>query len=189
MLGAARGVASLSSTDSRRGDEIYAQPDGFVETVEQNLADAADAGAIYVEVRFGGGTLLTHPELVALFREAESRVRGRHADFYAEPLIVAHWPDHPNAEAVFKACLRAAGDGLAGVDFSRSPMSRSWIGAPRIAGLGASLTLGSGLPAMLESSQTYTWNQRSGYRVSAGWDMRSMRVAMPTSWSESLRRS
>ena len=62
-LGAARGLASLRSFDSRPGDEIYAQPDSFVETVEQNLRNAADAGAIYVEVRFGGGTLLTHPDL------------------------------------------------------------------------------------------------------------------------------
>ena len=175
MLGAARGVASLSSTDSRRGDEIYAQPDGFVETVEQNLRDAADAGAIYLEVRFGGGTLLTHPELVALFREAETRVRERQADFYAEPLIVAHWPDHPNAEAVFEACLRAAGDGLAGVDFLPVPYEQEldwstahrWSGRLAEAGLGITCHAGEFSDVHLEPALRLPGLSRLGHAVHA----------------------
>ena len=175
MLGAARGVASLSSTDSRRGDEIYAQPDSFVETVEQSLADAADAGAIYVEVRFGGGTLLTHPDLVALFREAESRVRKRQANFYAEPLIVAHWPDHPNAEGVFEACLRAASDGLAGVDFLPVPYEQEldwsaahrWSGRLADAGLGITCHAGEFSDLHLEPALRLPGLSRVGHAVHA----------------------
>ena len=174
-LGAARGLASLRSFDSRRGDEIYAQPDSFVVTVEQNLRNAADAGAIYVEVRFGGGTLLTHPDLVALFREAESRVRKRQADFYAEPLIVAHWPDHPNAEGIFEACLRAAIDGLAGVDFLPVPYEQEldwsaahrWSGRLAEAGLGITCHAGEFSDVHLEPALRLPGLSRVGHAVHA----------------------
>ncbi|MCY3646810.1 MAG: hypothetical protein OXH07_07540 [Chloroflexi bacterium] len=174
-LGAARGLASLSSFDSRRGDEIYAQPDGFIETVEQNLRSAAYAGATYVEVRFGGGTLLEHPDLVALFREAESRVQGQQADFYAEPLVVAHWPDHPNAEGVFEACLRAAVDGLAGVDFLPVPYEQEldwsaahrWSGRLAQAGLGITCHAGEFSDVHLEPALRLPGLSRLGHAVHA----------------------
>ena len=174
-LGAARGLASLRSFDSRRGDEIYAQPESFVETVEQNLRDAADAGAIYVEVRFGGGTLLTHPDLVALFREAESRVRERQPDFYAEPLIVAPWPDHPNAEGIFEVCLRAASDGLAGVDFLPVPyeqeldwsVAHRWSGRLAEAGLGITCHAGEFSDIHLDPALRLPGLTRIGHAVHA----------------------
>ena len=100
-------------------------PELFVARVEDILAEAADDGAIYVEVRFGADRLVALPDFMALLREAERRVRTRHPRFFAEAL--GHLQVRDDAERLraeeqkLAACLRAARVGLGGIDLLVNP--------------------------------------------------------------------
>src|SRR5215469_13305394 len=100
---------------------LDALPDLFVARVEDLLEEAAAQGAILVEVRFGGETMLL-PDYLDLFREAERRVQTRHPHLHAEAiatLLLQYEPER--LERVVQACLRQAAQGLRGVDFLSVP--------------------------------------------------------------------
>src|SRR5687768_18421002 len=97
----------------------------FVVRVADIFEEAAADGAVYVEVRFGADRLVDLPDFMALFREAERRVRARHPRFCAEAL--GHLSLRDDAERLeteerkLEACLRAARDGFGGVDLLVNP--------------------------------------------------------------------
>jgi adenosine deaminase len=126
-------------------------PELFITRVADILTEEAADGAIYVEVRFGADRLTAMPDFMGLFREAEERVRARHPRLYAEAIgYVEVWADaerlHAEAEKL-DACVRAAHDGLGGVDLLVRPYDATddpelWRTAYRWAERAASVGLG-----------------------------------------------
>lgn len=137
--------------DAERLDELDQLPDLFIARVEDTIEQAASAGAVLVEVRFGAGTVLRPGfDLMALFREAEQRVQSRYPGVRAEPLISGLWPTRPNAREVIEACVAARDEGLAGVDFLPDPYeedvgwTEAYRAAERLAGVGLGITAHAG---------------------------------------------
>ncbi len=126
-------------------------PELFITRVADILAEAAADGAIYVEVRFGAERLKALPDFMDLFREAERRVQARHPRLCAEAigyLEVQEDAERLRAEEEkLDACLRAARDGLGGVDLLVRPYDATddpglWGTAYRWAERAASVGLG-----------------------------------------------
>ena len=113
----------------------------FVEYTTATMRDAASDGAVLLEIRVGVGAGLG-PDHMALFREAERRVREEYPDFHAEALGVMR-PTPDGAEA-FETCLRARDQGLAGIDFVPEPLDSEadWTVAYRWAERAAEAGLG-----------------------------------------------
>jgi adenosine deaminase len=108
------------------------------------LEEAARDGAVLVEVRCGGETAL-RPDFMVLFREAERRVQERYPRLRAEaiaPLLL--WYEPERLERVFAACLRAAREGLRGIDLLYRPYDAEadWSVAARLAERAAEAGLG-----------------------------------------------
>ena len=83
-------------------------------------AEAAD-GAVLVEVRFGREEVLRRG-FMELFREAERRVRSRHPSVCAEAIVILMpWQTPELLTRVLDASVRAARDGLAGIDLLYHP--------------------------------------------------------------------
>ena len=93
-------------------------------------------------MRFRGATAI-QAGFMSLFRDAESRVRVRHSNFYAEA-IVTLFLGRPGTSREFEACLQARDEGLAGIDFIPIPydsetdwsQAYQWAETADIAGLG-----------------------------------------------------
>ena len=119
------------------------EDEAFVSRVEDIFVDAAADGAILAEVRFGAGTI-RRPRFMALFRDAESRVRAHSPAFHAEAIISGIWPARENASRVLDACISAREDGLAGIDFLSEPYDAGadWTEAYRWAERAAAAGLG-----------------------------------------------
>lgn len=94
----------------------------FVGRFAALMRDHAEAGACYVEIRCGG-EVVTRDGFMELFRQAEQQVRVDHPSLHAEALaIVINAAEDPErADAYTDGCVRAASEGLAGVDFLYSP--------------------------------------------------------------------
>ncbi|MCH8222611.1 MAG: hypothetical protein IH868_04285 [Chloroflexi bacterium] len=144
------------------------------------LREEANAGAIYTEVRFGRQTVL-RPEFIELFREAEETVRADHPDFVAEPLATLFvGPDSVETERLVEGCLRAAAEGLAGVDFIPQPYDRdadwtatySWAERLADSGLGITIHAGEFATANLEAALKTPGVKRLGHAVFAAADQR-----------------
>ena len=113
----------------------------FVEYTTATMRESASDGAVLLEIRVGVGAGLG-PDHMALFREAERRVREEYPDFHAEALgLMRATPD--GAEA-FETCLRARDQGLAGIDFVPEPLDSEadWTVAYRWAERAAEAGLG-----------------------------------------------
>ncbi len=126
-------------------------PELFITRVADILAEAAADGAIYVEVRFGADRLTALPDFMDLFREAEERVQAHHPRLRAEAIgYVEVWDDAERLgaeEVKLHACLRAARDGLGGIDLLVRPYDATedpelWGTAYRWAERAASAGLG-----------------------------------------------
>ena len=126
-------------------------PELFITRVADILAEAATDGAIYVEVRFGADRLTALPDFMDLFREAEERVQAHHPRLRAEAIgYVEVWDDAERLgaeEVKLNACLRAARDGLGGIDLLVRPYDATedpelWGTAYRWAERAASAGLG-----------------------------------------------
>lgn len=94
----------------------------FVARFAALLRDHAEQNAHYVEVRCGGDVVL-RDGFMTLFRRAERHVQADHPWLRAEALaIVVDDGTAPGQLDEFaEGCVRAAGEGLAGVDFLYSP--------------------------------------------------------------------
>ena len=136
---------------------LDAEPELFITRVADILAEAAAEGAIYVEVRFGADRFLALPNFMDLFREAERRVQARHPNLCAE--AIGHLQVQADAERrraeedKLNACLRAARDGLGGVDLLVQPydatddpglwrIAYGWAERAAAAGLGLTVHVG-----------------------------------------------
>ena len=101
--------------------DAHTSSEYFVAWVEDLLDEAATDGAVLVEVRFGREEVL-RPGFMALFREAERRVQTRHPSLCAEAIIILMpWRDPELLERLVSACLRAADEGLGGIDVLYEP--------------------------------------------------------------------
>lgn len=158
-------------------DALDARPELFVARVEDLLEEAAADGALLVEPTFGGGTIL-YPDFVALFREAERRVQARHPRFRAEPLIALY--PHRGPDELLAACVRAAPEGLAGVNLLPIPYDeeadpapmRAWAARAADAGLGVAAHAGEFSTANLASTLRLAGLRRVGHAVHAAADPR-----------------
>ena len=121
--------------------------DLFIARVAAILQQAAADGAVLVEVRFGGLTIL-RPGMMALFREAERRVRDRFPTLRAEAIICLRLPHQPEImQRRLDACLQAVREGLAGVDVIPQPYAEEadwpginlWVAPLAAAGLGVTV--------------------------------------------------
>jgi hypothetical protein len=101
--------------------DSYDDAENFVAWVEDALEAAAVDGAVLVEVRFGKEEIL-RPGFMALFREAERRVNARYPALCAEAIVILMpWQAPELLARLLDACVRAAQDGLAGIDFLYQP--------------------------------------------------------------------
>jgi adenosine deaminase len=161
--------------------EADADPANVTARLEDLLEEAAAAGAVYVEPRFGGATALEHPDFMALFREAERRVRARHPALRAEATYtLLLWDEPERLERIVTACLQAARDGLAGIDLLYQPYDTEaeWDAAVRIAtraadaGLGITAHAGEFSAANIAAAARLPGLTRLGHAVYAASDPR-----------------
>ena len=129
------------SVDLRRAP--IGRPDEIVARIEDLLTDEVRAGAVLVEIRFGPTTILV-PEFMDWFREAAKRVCAQHGGPEATAVITVY--PHDGREEILLACLAAAREGLAGIDFIPTPYSQEadwspiYYWAERAADVGLQMT-------------------------------------------------
>jgi adenosine deaminase len=155
-----------------------ASPENIVARVEDLLEEAAADGAVLAEVRCGNETVL-RPGFMELFREAEQRVRQRHLSLHAEAVVpLMLWYPPERLRVVLDACLRAACEGLAGIDLLYRPYDTEaspevWASAYRCAeraaecGLGITIHAGEVSPANLGAALRVPGLTRVGHAVYA----------------------
>jgi adenosine deaminase len=156
----------------------------MVDALEQSAMD----GAVLVEMRVGaGGLALMRPDFLALFREAERQVQARYPRLNAEAIGYLNLVDDRarlhTTEQQLERCLRAAGEGLAGVDFRVDPYDTEadpalWAiaygMAERAAGVGLGITVHAGefSAANLAAALRVPGLRRLGHAVYAATDAR-----------------
>lgn len=159
-------------------DALAADPEHFIAYVVDLLEEEAADGAILVEIRFGRDTVL-RPDFMALFREGERRVQARYPRLRAEAICTLMTSDdHEQGERRLAACVRAAGEGLAGVDFLSTPYNteadwthaRRWAEQAIDAGLGITAHAGEFSAANLMSVLRLPGLSRVGHAVHAARD-------------------
>ena len=164
--------------------EADAEPENFVERVEDLLDEAATHGAVLVEARFGSETIL-RPNFMGLFREAERRTRKRHPDLRAEAVVsLMLWYEPERVERLLRACLLAAEEGLAGIDLLYDPYDTEakWEPAYRVAeraaeaGLGITAHAGEFSTANVAAALRVPGITRIGHAVYAASDRRFLEL-------------
>jgi len=157
---------------------LDADPELFIIRVTDILTEVAVDAAMYVEVRFGAERLLALPDFMGLFREAEGRVRARHPRLCAEAigyLEVQEDAERLRAEEEkLHACLRAARDGLGGVDLLVRPYDATddpglwgtayrWAERAAAAGLGLTIHVGEFATASIAAALRTPGLRRIGH--------------------------
>ncbi len=164
--------AVLSGNDQL--DALHLDNGVFKEWLEDLLLEVAAQGVVLVEVRFNA-KWGPRPGFMSLFREAESRVRDSYPSFFAEALVTGLWPTRPGAPGAFQDCLRAADEGLAGIDFISIPYDREadwaeasrWASQALDAGLGITVHAGEVSAANIEAALRLPGVARLGHAVFA----------------------
>ena len=161
-------------------EALDAEPENFVARVADLLAEAAADGAILVEVRFGGVSVL-RPDFMPLFREAERQVQARYPHVRAEAIIVLvqAWAPEQNAQCL-AMCVRCVREGLAGVDFISAPYDTEadwapiyrWAEHAAAAGLGITVHAGKFSTANLAAALRTPGVTRLGHAVYAAREPR-----------------
>lgn len=161
-------------------EALDAAPENFVARVADLLAEAAADGAILVEIRFGGLSVL-RPDFMPLFREAERQVQAQYPRLRAEAIIVfvQAWAPEQN-EQCLAMCTRCAPEGLAGVDFISAPYDTEadwapiyrWAERAASAGLGITVHAGEFSTANLAAAVRVPGVTRLGHAVYAARDPR-----------------
>ena len=142
------------------------------------MLEGARDGAIYMELRFGvGSTAFIRPDFMPLFREAERQVQARYPKFLAEALcFIVVSEDEQRVNSDFRMCLRAAGEGLAGIDLRIDPYDteaepQTWARAYRLAeqaidaGLGVTIHAGEFSPANILAAVKTPGVRRLGHAI------------------------
>jgi adenosine deaminase len=159
-------------------EPLDGDPEGFVDRVAAILELSAAQGAVLVEIRFGGATVL-RPEMMALFREAERRVQARYPSLRAEAILCLMLPfGQPEQKRRLEACLRAAREGLSGIDVIPVPYDTEadWatiyplIAPLAAAGLGVTVHAGEFSTANLAAALHVPGVTRIGHAVYAARD-------------------
>ncbi len=161
-------------------DALDADPETFVARVVDLLEESAAEGTVLVEVRFGRSTVF-RPDFMPLFREAEWRVRDRYPQLRAEAIISGLLPTGGDEdEHLLRACMDAASEGLAGIDFlpvpdnaevDWRPVSR-WAARAASAGLGITAHAGEFSRVNLAAAMRIPGLTRLGHAVAAAADPR-----------------
>ncbi|MEQ7128656.1 hypothetical protein ABN034_29530 [Actinopolymorpha sp. B11F2] len=118
--------------------------DLFVARFAELLEFEAEAGAHYVEVR-GDGRTIRKARFMELFRQAEQRAQEKYPQLRAEAIaIIMTTLPADEVAAIADECVRARGDGLAGVDFLYQPYltDADWTPIHRLAERFAEVGLG-----------------------------------------------
>jgi adenosine deaminase len=151
----------------------------FVARFAALMRDHAAAGACYVEIRCGG-EVVTRDGFMSMFRQAEQQVRADYPRLRAEALaIVIHAGRDPeHADAFADGCIRAAGEGLAGIDFLYAPYDTEadWTPMYRLAerftkaGLGITAHAGEVSTANIAAAARMPGLTRIGHGIHAAAD-------------------
>lgn len=152
----------------------------FAEYTTATMIDAARDGAVLLEIRVGVGDGLGQDHMT-LFREAERRVRAEYPDFHAETIAVMRAT--PDGAEAFETCLRAADQGLAGIDLMPDPFDTEadwsvacrWAERATEAGLGITAHAGEFSTANLAAALRLPGITRVGHGVYAAADDKLMR--------------
>lgn len=157
----------------------------FVARFAALMRDHAAAGARYVEIRCGG-EVATREDFMPLFRRAEQQVRADYPLLHAEALaIVIHAGQDPErSDAFADDCIRAAGEGLAGIDFLYAPYDTEADWAPMYrlaerfadAGLGITAHAGELSTANIAAAARMPGLTRIGHGVHAAADPELLRL-------------
>jgi adenosine deaminase len=168
-------------------DGAGAGPEEFITRVADTLEEGAADGAVLVEVRFGATRAPSPPDLMPCFREAERRVRERYPALRAEAIgylgLVSNPEKLSQTERQLEACLEAAREGLAGVDFRVDPYDTEadpslwetayrWARRASDAGLGITMHAGEFSTANLAAALRVPGLSRLGHAVYAAADER-----------------
>ena len=178
-LGGMFGPDASLALDGVAGDD----PALVIAKIADLLEEGAADGATLIEVRCGpseGG--IVHPEFMALFREAERRVQARYPRLHAEAISFVLVTDDPARrglwEQSFDASLRAAREGLAGIDFRVDPyhieagpeqwaVAYDWAARAVAAGLGVTVHVAEFSTANLAAALRVPGVSRLGHAVYA----------------------
>lgn len=164
-------------TTAVRRDEALADDVTLAGLLERAFRDAAEAGAILVEIRFGS-TAPPEARLLRAFRAAEAAVQAEHPAFVAEPVIFGLWPGRARGREVLEACVQLVAEGLRGVDFLPEPYdepadwteAHRWADELREAGLGITAHAGEFSDVNLVPAIELPGLTRLGHAVHAGND-------------------
>lgn len=162
-----------------------ADPEIFVARVVDVLEEGAIDGALLVEVRFGSDELVQRPDFMSLFRQAEQRVQKQYPGLCAEAIGYLNPVNDPAhmlvEEQRLEACLRAAAEGLSGVDFRVDPyeteadpsiwaIAYGWAERAADAGLGITVHAGEFSTANIAAALQVPGLTRLGHVVYAASD-------------------
>lgn len=157
----------------------------FVARFAALMRDHAEAGAHYVEIRCGG-EIVTRDGFMSLFRRAEQQVRADHPHLHAEALaiVIMAGQDPERLEGFADDCVRAAGEGLAGIDFLYAPYDTEadWTPMYRMAerfaaaGLGITAHAGEVSTANIAAAAHMPGLTRIGHGIHAAADPDLLRL-------------
>jgi adenosine deaminase len=159
--------------------EQYDNDEFFIARFAALMRDHAAAGACYVEIRCGG-EVVTRDDFMSLFRQAEKQVRADYPRLRAEALaiVINAGQDPERADAFADGCIRAAGEGLAGIDFLYAPYDTEadWTPMYRLserfaeAGLGITAHAGEVSTANIAAAARMPGLTRIGHGIHAAAD-------------------
>lgn len=164
--------------DQATVDALDADPGHCVARIVDLLSEGAAEGAVLIEVRFGR-TTLEQPDFLALFREAERRVQESYPRLRAQAVLSGLWPPlHDSDGSLLRACIAAAGEGLAGIDLIPIPYDEEadwwtverWVAQVADAGLGITAHVGEFSTANIAAALQLPGLQRIGHGVYAAAD-------------------
>ena len=157
----------------------------FIARFAALMRDHAVAGACYLEIRCGG-EIATREGFMSMFRQAERQVRADYPRLRAEALaiVIGAGQDPDRADAFADDCIRAAGEGLAGIDFLYAPYDTEadWAPMYRLAerfaevGLGITAHAGEVSTANIAAAVRMPGLTRIGHGIHAAADPELMQL-------------
>jgi adenosine deaminase len=166
--------------------EAEADEENVIARLEDLLVEEAEDGAVLAEVRLGPPQAL-RAGFMELVREAERREQRRYPRLRVEALVTVLLHDEPERlERVVDGCIRAAQDGLGGVDLLYKPYDAeaSWGEAYRLAarmanaGLGITAHAGEFSTANIAAALDTPGLSRLGHAVYAAHDPRLLDLVL-----------
>ena len=159
-------------------DEVDGNQDYLEARICRVLVEAAEDGALLVEVMFGARTIL-RDDFLDRFAAALAEVRDRYPRFHAVPLVVAPVTEEW-AATLLPRCLAAARRGLAGLNILPVPYDqpadwsvvRRWADRARDAGLGIAAHAGEFSALHLAEALEVPGLTRIGHALAAATDPR-----------------